>query len=67
MNAVVIRADECKEHLEYKIVGKRECEKLDWDFVPNNNGNFFYYGRPKPLIRNSDLRDLRVRKKIEYR
>jgi hypothetical protein len=42
VNAVVIRADECKEHLEYKIVGKRECEKLDWDWVANNNGNFFF-------------------------
>jgi len=37
VNAVVIRKESCKEILNYKVVGKRECEKMDWNFRPNNN------------------------------
>lgn len=36
VNIVVIRKDGAEEFLGYRIVGKRECEKVEWKFTPNN-------------------------------
>jgi len=36
VNCVVIRKDGAEEILGYRKVGKRECEKIEWKFIPNN-------------------------------
>jgi len=36
VNIVVIRKDGAEEFLGYRKVGKREGEKVEWKFIPNN-------------------------------
>merc|ERR1739845_76039 len=36
VNCVVIRKDGAEQMLGYRKVGKRECEKIEWKFIPNN-------------------------------